>query len=217
MDQDYNRYLAERLVGVSVLDIGCGYGSLVDFLGSRGKKAVGVDPDSECITTARRLFPGRDYLLGRFEGQFPDHSFDHVVMKDALHHVLEEGDLDATLAHIRRVLRPAGTLVVFDPNIHFILRLCRKIMLHQDAECSIENARIHLAGKGFSECAVDFYDLFALPASGGYVGICFVPPVSFVQQGLIRFNRMLSRVVARTALARIILWRYCLVTRIAER
>lgn len=210
VDQEHNQYLARRLRGTSVLDIGCGYGSLVDYLCRQGKNAVGIDSEPECIDIARRRFPGRGYILGSFE-QFPDRSFDHVVMKDALHHVFEERDVKVTLREIKRILKPGGTLVIFDPNIQFVLRLCRKIMRHNDAECDIEDARKRLQRAGFTIRQVDFYELFALPASGGYVGICFVPPIAFLQHALILLNRFFSRILVRTPLARHLLWRYLLV------
>ncbi len=211
VDEEHNRYVAERLPGQSILDVGCGYGTLTDHLSRLGKKVVGIDQDPESVRVARSRNLAGEIVEGRFEGRFASGSFDHVVLRDVLHHLYAEGDLSASLAEIRRVLKCDGTLVVLDPNVHFLLRLCRRLMAHRDAECPLEDARAALERAGFEIREVQFYELFALAASGGYVGICWVPPIRRLHRALIALNRRLSSGIARTRMARSLLWRYRLV------
>lgn len=211
VDAEHNRFVAERLPGTAVLDIGCGYGTLTDHLARLGKRVVGVDHDAESVRVARELHPAREFVEGGFAGRFPDASFDHVVLRDVLHHLYEEGDVAAALREIRRVLKPDGTLVIFDPNVHFVLRLCRRLMAHRDAECALEDAIAALERAGFEVRETAFTEAFALAASGGYVGICWVPPIRALHRALIALDRWTSRAVRALGLARRVLWRYRLV------
>jgi ubiquinone/menaquinone biosynthesis C-methylase UbiE len=45
---------------------------------------------------------------------FPDGSFDRVLMVDALHHVVHQGD---TVHELYRVLKPGGRLVIEEPDL----------------------------------------------------------------------------------------------------
>jgi SAM-dependent methyltransferase len=212
VDAEHNRLILERLPGTDILDVGCGYGSLTDFLARQGKRPIGVDSDRSSIAAALALYPERHLIEGTFEGRFPDRSFDHVVLRDALHHLVEEGDVRAALREIRRILRPGGTLVAFDPNIHAVLRACRRMMRHQDAECSLPQAHALLAGEGFDVRETSYHETFALAASGGYVGLCFVPPgLPRLHRTLVRLNRWIGNALARTPLGPHVLWRYRIV------
>ena len=57
IDRQHNELIEARLVGNRILDVGCGYGSLVGFLSARDYRAEGIDFDSVSIEVARHLFP----------------------------------------------------------------------------------------------------------------------------------------------------------------
>jgi SAM-dependent methyltransferase len=101
-----------------ILDLGCGYGSLLHFLRSRGYSNLGgVDVSPEQVALAHqaglsfvRCGDIRDALLGA-----PEHSVQCVIAFDVFEHLtrdelLEMGDL------IYRVLAPGGRLIVHVPN-----------------------------------------------------------------------------------------------------
>src|SRR5262249_24976110 len=67
IDRQHNEQIAAHLRGKRVLDIGCGYESLVAYLQEQGYDAHGIDADSESVTVAQRLFPHTDVRLGRIE------------------------------------------------------------------------------------------------------------------------------------------------------
>ncbi|MCA9790389.1 MAG: class I SAM-dependent methyltransferase [Candidatus Eremiobacteraeota bacterium] len=212
VDRQHNAFIAERLEGQRILDLGCGYGTLVEYLGRQGRQVVGIDLDPESLAVARKLHPEREFVEGDFVGRYAEHSFDHVVMRDSWHHLYEESqDPAAVLVEVGRILAPEGTLVIFDPNLNLILRTGRKLIGHRDAECSLEDAERFLGQHGFRVVARNFYELFALALSGGYVGPRLAPPWPVLNRLLAFLNDWLSRRLDGTPLAPGLLWRYCLV------
>ena len=103
--------------GAPLLDIGCGDGLLLSNLRALGWDVQGVEPDAAAAESARtRGFPVFNGSLE--EAQFPDASFAAVTMSHVIEHVAEPA---RTLAEIRRVLRPGGSLVVMTPNANSVL------------------------------------------------------------------------------------------------
>jgi len=106
--------------GARVLEIGCGTGSLALLLKQRHPEAevVGLDPDPAALALARRK-ARRSAVAVTFERGFADHlphpcgSFDRVLSSLMLHHLSRE-EKCATLAEVRRVLRPGGSLHLLD-------------------------------------------------------------------------------------------------------
>ena len=106
--------------GQRVLDLGCGTGSLVVALKRRvpGAEVVGLDPDPKALARARRKCE-RAGVAVRFDRGFSDElpyaaaSFDRVLSSFMLHHLGSDEKL-RTLAEVRRVLAPGGTLHVLD-------------------------------------------------------------------------------------------------------
>lgn len=100
--------------GSRVLDVGCGTGLITQQISGRPgvAEAVGVDPSAYFIDRARRRAPRLrfDVADGR-DLPYDDGSFDGVVMATALCHIPSP---ELAVAEARRVLRPGGTLLVYD-------------------------------------------------------------------------------------------------------
>jgi ubiquinone/menaquinone biosynthesis C-methylase UbiE len=108
MIESRNRELiAKHVTGKSVLEIGCGTGSLLASLATRGCRCVGIDVSPEMITAARKNNPGPDYqIMDSAQLRFPDGSFDVVLFNYVLHHIR---DLNKTIAEAKRV----GETIIF--------------------------------------------------------------------------------------------------------
>jgi ubiquinone/menaquinone biosynthesis C-methylase UbiE len=96
-----------------VLDIGCGRGLLLREFQRRGCDVTGTEFSDGAGRFAREVLklPLRVGLL--HELNFPDASFDVVVMWHVLEHV---SDPRPTLAEVSRILRPGGIFLVAVPN-----------------------------------------------------------------------------------------------------
>ncbi len=104
-----------------VLEVGCGTGAATRALAHRGVfsgKAVGVDQSVHFIQAARQFALDEgiarkvDFHVGDAHGlDFPDGSFDAVFAHTLISHVTDPA---AVLREMVRVLRPGGTLAIFD-------------------------------------------------------------------------------------------------------
>lgn len=105
--------------GLSVLEVGCGFGATSLHVGRGQREMVGVDAAPSGIEAARRLGAGRPEV--RFEVMdatrlgYPDERFDLVYSIDLIEH-LHPDDVGRHLREARRVLRPGGRLVVKTPS-----------------------------------------------------------------------------------------------------
>jgi SAM-dependent methyltransferase len=213
IDRQHNEEIIRRIRGRRVLDVGCGYGSLVALLTRRHFDAHGVDPDPESIAAAKQRFPYTDVRLARAEdldSSF-DGTFDAVTLKDCLHHLIGEGEADSAFDAFRRLLRPGGRLVVLDPNPIWILRLARWLARFQDFQTPLEEAQDTLARHGFRIRSVSYYEVIGLPLSGGYVFVELLPRVRALQVAVAVINGVLSRLADGLQLGKFICWRYILV------
>ncbi|MGA7991943.1 MAG: methyltransferase domain-containing protein [Thermoanaerobaculia bacterium] len=100
-----------------VLDVACGPGIVAQALVGVAREIVGVDTTPEMVALSRaRLLKAGAVSASFHEGTaealpFPDRSFDAVVTRLSLHHLVH---VPEALAEMRRVLRPGGRLVVAD-------------------------------------------------------------------------------------------------------
>jgi ubiquinone/menaquinone biosynthesis C-methylase UbiE len=107
--------------GESVLDVGCGTGTLTRKAAAEvgpDAKVVGIDASPEMIETARKKAaksaPGIDFQVAPIEKlPFADAEFDVVLSSLMLHH-LPDDLKEQGLAEVRRVLKPTGRLIAVD-------------------------------------------------------------------------------------------------------
>ncbi|MGZ4766513.1 MAG: methyltransferase domain-containing protein [Ilumatobacteraceae bacterium] len=104
--------------GVSLLDVGCGPGSITADLARRipSGQVVGIDLPHDVIGAAQREFGAANlrYEVGDvYALQFDAGSFDLVFAHQVLQHL---GDPVAALREMRRVLRPGGHVAVRDSD-----------------------------------------------------------------------------------------------------
>jgi ubiquinone/menaquinone biosynthesis C-methylase UbiE len=108
--------LAEREVE-DLLDIGTGTGRMLEILGERARRAVGIDLSHEMLTVARSNLERarlRNCLVRHgdmYRLPVANASFDAVTAHQVLHYA---EDPPAVIAEAARVLRPEGRLFVVD-------------------------------------------------------------------------------------------------------
>jgi SAM-dependent methyltransferase len=99
--------------GERILDLGCAQGILSYFLRKKGGTWVSADLDLTNLRSSRALLDGGLVQMGSPDLPFRDGVFDQVVCLDYLEHV----DADAaTLAEVRRVLKPGGRFLLITPH-----------------------------------------------------------------------------------------------------
>ncbi len=104
--------LAGDVNGRRVLDVGCGSGPLSAALRAKGAIVTGFDSSPAMIELARqRLGDGAALHVADLSQPLPfaDGAFDDVVVSLVLHYLR---DWTAPLAELRRILKPAGRLLL---------------------------------------------------------------------------------------------------------
>ncbi len=100
----------------SVLDLACGTGTLLLYLGRKVPSLRGMDRSREMLSRARLRVPGGVYRLGRLEGPIPykaDSQQWIVSTHDSLNYLTHKPDLLRHFREVRRILVPGG-LYSFD-------------------------------------------------------------------------------------------------------
>jgi 2-polyprenyl-3-methyl-5-hydroxy-6-metoxy-1,4-benzoquinol methylase len=92
-----------------VLDVGCGEGTLVDFLtGAQREKYVGIDISAEALKKGKRKRKGIDFRRIPAESFQADQKFDAIVFNEILYYV-DDADI---LAKYSRFLKRGGKVII---------------------------------------------------------------------------------------------------------
>jgi len=103
--------------GLDVLDIACGEGYGTALLANRARSVIGVDISEEAVAHASEKY--RDLANVKFQvgsaAAIPlqDASVDLAVSFETIEHLAQQREM---IAELRRVLRPAGLLIISSPN-----------------------------------------------------------------------------------------------------
>jgi SAM-dependent methyltransferase len=211
IDKQHNKLITTKISGSRVLDVGCGYGSLTDFLIKKGWDAEGIDNDLESYNVAHKLFPNAKLKLmdaNKLGDYYGNGTFNTIVLKDCLHHLVEEEASEVYFLNFRRILKSKGRLVVLDPNPIWILRLVRKLILHKDPEMRLKYALRLLEEEGFRVKGVIFYEVIGLALSGGYVSIRLIPNFKLLNRLVAFINHRTSIGINSLGLGPFLCWRY---------
>ncbi|MFO0612721.1 MAG: class I SAM-dependent methyltransferase [Polyangiaceae bacterium] len=149
--------LTSRAPGGRLLDIGAGYGTLVEEAGKLGFVAEGIDLSEGNVERAKAR--GLNVTKVAAEDLETEGVFDVVTMMDIIEHV---PDPVAMLRAAHRALRPGGTAVIYTPN-------------HSSAIVGVASVMHKLGARGpiyeiFGQNHVCFFDHRSLPLAATKAG-----------------------------------------------
>ena len=120
---ELQRLLADRLQPRSVsdcriLDVGCGFGIMLNWLHERGVPAqnlFGIDLLPNRIEIARKTFPNFTFVLGNAEQlEFAQAPFDLVLAFTVFSSILDDAMAKNVASSMSRMLAPGGAVVWYD-------------------------------------------------------------------------------------------------------
>lgn len=111
-------WLGARTKGRRLLDVGCGYGHLVDTAAASGWVALGIDLADDAVAIARS-FGVRCIVEDFFAPALDAERFDVITMSELIEHVSAPGRF---LRRAHDLLRPGGLLYVTAPNFASLSR-----------------------------------------------------------------------------------------------
>lgn len=103
----------------TVLDLGCGYADFINGIKAKKKYAIDLNPEmARNIRDKETTFTAQSALD---EFSLPDLSADVVFASNFMEH-FDNDELDVLLSNIKAKLKPAGKLILIQPNIYYAYR-----------------------------------------------------------------------------------------------
>lgn len=140
--QEKIKTVVEHLSGAKrILDLGFGWGMILEAILKKRKFAVGVDETLSLLhPRLKRKLRGHIAVSRAQELPFPDGSFDLVVASEVIHEVEEfysKKDSAMSMGEIQRVLKPGARLLILDHldpvrgSVRFSLPVGQRKNLHK--------------------------------------------------------------------------------------
>lgn len=103
---------------VSILDVGCSGGILLDKLIKSGYiNTYGIDISKKAISKCRENGHFNVSLQNAITTNFEDKKFDLIIVSDVLEHIEEE---NSAMQEWNRILKPDGKIIIFVPAFMFL-------------------------------------------------------------------------------------------------
>lgn len=105
----------QRYVSGDILDIGCGYGSVVRTFGPAKEKYLGIEHNSTIVQWLKKQYPGYSFLILDTDSDLipVTRKFDTILMIAVLEHLTHPERLIAVLPEL---LKPGGRIVLTTPT-----------------------------------------------------------------------------------------------------
>lgn len=193
-----NRFLGD-IDGKSVLDFGCGTGWLTINLLKKGAEVFSIDISSKSIekTVERVLEFGlcdthQAAVMDCLSLDFADNTFDVVAGNGILHHL---PDMDLAIQEIKRILKPGGYAVFYEPLGHNpLINLYRWLTpsSRTDDEHPLKAKELKRMTRAFSQWEFCFFGLFDILSK-----ICSIFKMPRLEQKLSAFLKKIDRLILR--------------------
>jgi len=106
------------LVGGEVLSVGCGWHPGRHLFPSPAFRLVGIDIDPDRVRGVLEAGRADEAHVGAAgDLHLPPESFDVVLYRLVLHHIVFRGPLEPVIAEAAELLRPGGALVAIEPGL----------------------------------------------------------------------------------------------------
>jgi SAM-dependent methyltransferase len=153
-------------VGTRVLDVGCGVGTLLAFLGRRTTlQGFGVDLYPEALRYCRRRGVSTVAAADALALPFRDGAFDLVVCQDVVEHVRDDA---VTLAELRRVTAPDGLVLIVAPAFGGLWS-ARDVRLGHHRRYRLEGLSERMTAAGFEIVHGTYTDSWLFPLLAGAI------------------------------------------------
>jgi SAM-dependent methyltransferase len=160
-----SRLILRLLEGKSVIDIGCGVGSLTQFISQAGYETTALDTSHECLRRAKMKGLRADFVqgdicnssLGRRIGYF-----DSAVMSEVIEHIRDD---ELALRNAFSLLKPNGVLIVTAPAFMFLYGPHDRNVWHQRRYTS-QSLTCKLRSVGF---IIEFWRYWNVPGMFGWL------------------------------------------------
>lgn len=107
-----------RLDGGDVLSIGCGWHPGRHLFPAGAFRLVGVDADPDKVTGVLQTHRADEAFVGHAGRlELPPASFDVVLYRLVLHHIVFHGPIAPCFEEAARLLRPGGAMIAIEPGL----------------------------------------------------------------------------------------------------
>lgn len=120
-------FLAKKPQETKILDFGAGSGLLVSELANAGYQSYGLDISAEAVKFGQLQGVKNLQVIDSHKIDFPDHTFDAVLVLDVLEHLEDE---HWALKELERVLAPGGVVIIMVPAFMFLWGIQDEVAHH---------------------------------------------------------------------------------------
>lgn len=153
-----NRFIMKSLGdvrGKKIIELGCGLGEAAVYFAKKGAEVVATDISSGMCELVKKVAQKHGVTLSTAQAYadkmpFPDETFDIVYAANLLHHV----DIEKAIIEAKRVLKPGGKFVSWDPLAHNpAINVYRRMAMgvRTEDEHPIKMSQLALFSKHFRE------------------------------------------------------------------
>lgn len=180
--------IISRISGSSVLDIGSGYGFLLNNLKKQGYKAIGIEPAPIEIECSKKWWDVEVIEGSAYNLDVLSSNIENVVLRDVIFHL----DTERFIPELKSI--NCKRVIVFMGNTGWLLLFAKWLLRHKEHD--IKNAKQYIdifKEHGYKCREIVYSDFFAFPLSGGYISFSFVPDVKWIKSFVMGIDAVFAK------------------------